>query len=125
MGWRGSFVLLAGMAIAAICQGGTPAEDAVKQEQQRFQGVWQVLGVEVGGEKRPAQEVAGWRLAIVADVMSARDGDRPLGESTYKLDVGRQPRAIDITYIRGPEKGRVLHGIYRLDGDRLSICATE
>src|SRR5262249_10576443 len=125
MGWRGYLVLLAGVAIAATCQGGTPPEDAVRQEQQRFQGVWKVRSVEVGGVTRPAEEVAGWRLVVVADVMSARDGDKLLGESTYKLGVGQQPRAIDITYIRGPEKGRVLRGIYRLEGNRLCICATE
>jgi uncharacterized protein (TIGR03067 family) len=123
MGWRGYLVLLAAVAIVATCQGGTPPEDAVRQEQQRFQGVWKVRSVEVGGVIRPAEEVAGWRLVVVADVMSARDGDKLLGESTYKLDVGPDPRTIDIAYIRGPEKGRLLRGIYRFDGARLTICA--
>src|SRR5262249_62206408 len=112
MGWRGYLVLLAGVAIAATCQGGTPPEDAVRQEQQRFQGVWKVRSVEVGGVTRPAEEVAGWRLVVVADVMSARDGDKLLGESTYKFDVGPGPRAIDIACLRGPDKGRLLRGTH-------------
>src|SRR5262245_43457051 len=100
MRWRGG-VVLAALVATGVAAAAAPPEDAVKQEQQRFQGVWKVLSLEVGGAKRSEQEFSGWRLVIVADVMSAKDGDKPLGESTYKLDVGKEPRAIDISYIRG------------------------
>jgi uncharacterized protein (TIGR03067 family) len=54
--------------------------------------------------------------------MTARDGDKVLDESTYTLDPGRDPKGITIAYTEGPDKGKRLRGIYRVEGDTLTIC---
>jgi uncharacterized protein (TIGR03067 family) len=44
------------------------------------------------------------------------------GYMTYKIDATDYPRTIDLTPDRGPAKGKVLKGIYELDGNTLKIC---
>jgi uncharacterized protein (TIGR03067 family) len=41
---------------------------------------------------------------------------------TYKADATDYPKTIDLTYDRGPAKGKALKGIYELDGNTLKIC---
>jgi uncharacterized protein (TIGR03067 family) len=41
---------------------------------------------------------------------------------SYKIDADGYPKTIDLTSDRGPAKGKVLKGIYELDGNTLTVC---
>jgi uncharacterized protein (TIGR03067 family) len=41
---------------------------------------------------------------------------------TYKADATGYPKTIDLTPDRGPARGKVLKGIYDLDGNTLKVC---
>ncbi|MFT3880498.1 MAG: TIGR03067 domain-containing protein [Gemmatales bacterium] len=43
-------------------------------------------------------------------------------EGTVKLDSSKTPKTMDITGTDGPNKGKTMLAIYKLDGDSLSIC---
>jgi uncharacterized protein (TIGR03067 family) len=43
-------------------------------------------------------------------------------KGTIKLDTDKKPKQIDVTPADGPEKDKVLEGIYTLDKDELKIC---
>ena len=55
--------------------------------------------------------------------MTTRDGTDLLDESTFRLDGSARPRAVDLRLTGGPDKGKSVLGIYKLEGDRLTICA--
>jgi uncharacterized protein (TIGR03067 family) len=38
------------------------------------------------------------------------------------MDETKTLKTIDMTIVAGKEKGKVYHGIYRLDGDMYTIC---
>jgi uncharacterized protein (TIGR03067 family) len=42
--------------------------------------------------------------------------------TTIKLDPGKSPKAMDITFTEGESKGKVSLGIYKIEDDRLTIC---
>ena len=57
------------------------------------------------------------------------DGDRFRTESpeanyegVFTIDVDATPAQIDIEFVEGPEAGNTCHGIYELNGDRLTLC---
>jgi uncharacterized protein (TIGR03067 family) len=57
------------------------------------------------------------------------DGDRFRSETpgvtyegVFNIDVESDPHAIDIEFVEGPEAGNTNHGIFRANGDRLTIC---
>ena len=77
--------------------------------------------LEVDGNAMPASMVASARLLI--------DGDRFRTESAeanydgvFTIDVDEKPPHIDIEFVEGPEAGNVSHGLFDLDGDRLTLC---
>lgn len=43
-------------------------------------------------------------------------------EGTVHMDASRSPKAFELRFTKGPEKGNVNYGIYELDGDTWKIC---
>lgn len=99
---------------------GAFSQDAVKKEQEKLQGTWQVLRQEYDGNDEAFQET---KLVFSADKIVVKDkqGEKAM---TYKLDPSMQPKNIDLTMeVQG--KKTELTGIYLLNGETLKICASD
>jgi uncharacterized protein (TIGR03067 family) len=108
-------VLLAGTLVLA---GGR--EGQIKRELERFQGIWQTVSVEIDGEPL-GPGVKKDRLTIKenAFVLSTRTGTTG---GLLTIDPTKRPRTIDTETRVGDNKGTRAVGIYRLDGDTLTVC---
>ena len=98
-----------------------PAKDELKQHQ----GTWAVTSSIYDG--RPAPEAIFRSIQRVVDgnhVYWTRDGKRFAG-TTIELDPAASPKAIDVIPDGGPNRGERVLGIYKLDGDGLTICVAE
>jgi uncharacterized protein (TIGR03067 family) len=96
-----------------------PADDAKKLE-----GTWAVVWREYDGQKSEdlndvlvGQE---YTVAIQGGVFEVtRDGYSVEGPLTLKVDGSKKPKAVDFV----DKKGRLVYqGIYRIKGDRLTLC---
>jgi uncharacterized protein (TIGR03067 family) len=110
--------------LATVPAAPLPEKDAAREDQQNMQGTWKTVSVESGGKKRADQEIKNWKLIIAGNKMTARDGDDLLDESTFQLDASKKPRAIELRYTAGPDKGKQVTGIYLIEKDTLKICVT-
>ena len=86
-------------------------------------GGWTLIGVEAAGQKetdfskQPAEQR---KIRATADkLIATKDGKEEA--STYKLDATKTPHEIDMTEPRNG-KTETLYGIYKLEGDTLTIC---
>jgi RNA polymerase sigma factor (sigma-70 family) len=89
---------------------------------EKIQGTWLVVSAEQGGNEAPAEAIKDFTVVISADKIAFK----PKGENnqfSYKLDPKKNPKVIEIaTPLDSPAKGKALHGLYALDGDRLKLC---
>jgi RNA polymerase sigma factor (sigma-70 family) len=122
-------VALALFAAAATAVGARALADkpaaadkkADAKDEEKILGTWDILSIEEGGQKMPAEALKGATLVMDADgkwVAKKADDEQ---SGTYELDPARKPKEIRITNTRGQS----LPGIYKLDGDRLTICVDK
>jgi uncharacterized protein (TIGR03067 family) len=113
-------VLLIGAVCLAFAPAPLPHRNSERSELARLQGEWRrARCVQYGQEYEPSV----WRVLVVGDRLRYVAGDRLTAEYALRLyPTGRPPR-IDFRDVA--VEGRVLHGVYRLEGDVLTVCTSS
>ena len=97
------------------------AEDSAKTEYERFAGTWRFRSAEFEGKKEPVENFKEFRLILKGDRYTVKAGSLTFG-GTYKVDVTKKPKHIDVTHTDGPQKGQIMKGIYELEADTYKVC---
>jgi uncharacterized protein (TIGR03067 family) len=97
------------------------AADEPKADQEAIQGKWVIVSFTVNGQPMAEDTYKDLRLEIKGDKYLITQGGETASR-TFKLDPTRKPKAMDVTYDDGPNKGKTNHAIYALEGDILTIC---
>jgi uncharacterized protein (TIGR03067 family) len=108
--------LVLGLAIAVGAPGPKEAPKAVPA---RIEGEWVVESYMLGG-KDVGREKGGTFVIADGKIALLKDGRRR-EEVEYKLDPKADPPRIDLSP-PAKEKEGVIPGIYKLDGDTLTLC---
>jgi len=110
--------------VSFAAAGGTLADDKadLDKEVKKFQGTWTFESSESGGKELPADELKGVILIFEGDKHTLKKGDEVIQVGTQKIDPSKSPKTIVVTMIEGPNKGKVMLGIYEIDGDTLKVC---
>jgi uncharacterized protein (TIGR03067 family) len=106
-------------ALVLVAVAGTlaAADDPNKKALDDLQGTWQLQRRTRGGKEAPADVVKRMRLVIAADKATPYEGDKAQTPATIAVDATKKPATIDIRHGR-----EGMPGIYRLEGDTLTIC---
>jgi uncharacterized protein (TIGR03067 family) len=107
--------LLIGLALTV----GAPAKDKKDAEKPSIVGVWSGEKNTRGGKEAPIPE-GGVTITFAADgKVIVKEGERERDSATYKVDAKKDPAEIDLI---PPKEEVTMRGIYRIDGDTLTIC---
>ena len=98
--------------------------DDAKKELKALQGKWKAVTLEAGGKPLPKDAVPDFTYTIRADGKAT--GKMPKGEYTAAITVDpkRDPKTIDNLHESGDQKGKKQYGVYKLEGDKLTVCIT-
>jgi RNA polymerase sigma factor (sigma-70 family) len=96
-------------------------KDEAPKDDEKIVGTWTVESYEEGGQKAAEGAIKEARVTFAADgKMTAKQGGREQ-EYTYKLDPAKNPKEFSMMN----DKGQTALGIYKLDGDTLTICVNR
>lgn len=100
------------------------ADEGVQKELKALQGSWKAVALEAGGMPLPKDSVPDFTFVIGADGKST--GKMPKGEysATIIVDPKKDPKTMDNLHESGPHKGKKQFGVYKLEGDKLTVCMT-
>jgi len=106
------------LAISALA---VPWLVAADREAEPLAGKWVMVSLEINGESVGEDLVSSASLVVEGNRYTPRYDERVIPE-TIKVDPAKTPGAIDFTYTDGPRKGEKVKGIYKLEGDRYTMC---
>ena len=89
-----------------------PPADAPRPDKDLLQGTWTVIRARQNGQAN--EQLLHASLIIAGDEFTSKVGDAVAGKGTWKVDATANPKAIDITYTEGADKGKTVKGIYHV-----------
>jgi uncharacterized protein (TIGR03067 family) len=90
-------------------------------DQEKLQGGWVLVGLDVREESVPAEKLAGTTLLIRKDKYTTvvKKKEYPV---TFTLDPKQDPKHIDMFIPDDSGISQLSKGIYKIEGDKLIIC---
>jgi uncharacterized protein (TIGR03067 family) len=97
---------------------------AVQNEQKELDGSWALVSSEVNGKKLPDEESNSLTLVVKDGKATLQYDSKPVSVATMTLDPTKTPKRLDINVVSGQSEGKKSLAIYKLDGDKLTMCWT-
>jgi uncharacterized protein (TIGR03067 family) len=87
----------------------------------QLQGTWAITSLEMDGRQLSPHDFAAARIVVEGDRFTSL-GMGAAYSGTLKLDPSTSPRALDMRFDDGPEKGNTNLCIYEFAGDVWKLC---
>ncbi len=109
------------VGLAALIAG-LIGSSAIDDDRDWQQGTWTVEAFESAGVATPPEIRATIERVVEGDHVVWKRQGKAFAGTTMTIDPAAQPKAIDLVSDGGPQRGEPVLGIYRRDGDRLTVC---
>jgi len=114
------------LLIVAVADAPKPAPTVDVAELKKFQGKWAVTGHTFGGKKTPEKDTTNWTLEVSGVKVVVREKIDVIEDLAINtLNPKTKPGSVDMKVTGGEDLDKVVKGIYRLEGDTLTICIAE
>jgi uncharacterized protein (TIGR03067 family) len=116
-----ALALLNGVAVAEDSARVDTTIESLMDDQERIQGTWTISRLEMAGKNILADEGAKYQVVIQNNSFITKHEGKEQASYRLKLDSARSPKTIDFVPTDVNKDGPEMIGIYKLDGDTLTI----
>ena len=116
--------IICALVMLAIPQFLCADDDDTAKEFKALQGKWKTVSMEVAGNQLPKGDLPPFTVVVGADGKSTGKFGEEEFKFTIKIDPKKSPRTIDNWHETGDQKGKKQYGIYKLEGDKWTVCIT-
>ena len=110
------------LAMTGALNANDAKEEAIKKDRKRYEGTWQVVSLEVDGNK-VAEDAKKITVINEADGRWAIEVEgKVIARGTSEIDPTKKPKAVDLTVTEGDGKGQIHLGTYEFKGDTRKVC---
>jgi uncharacterized protein (TIGR03067 family) len=99
-------------------------DDDIRKELKALQGTWKTVAMEAAGKPVPKDQLMDFTIVVAADGKST--GRIPQGPFQFTMTVNpkKNPKQLENLHETGEQKGKKQYGVYKLDGDKFTVCVT-
>jgi uncharacterized protein (TIGR03067 family) len=119
--------LLLTTLVLAGCQSSATRSDEspVQKEMKALEGTWKTAGAEEGGKPVPKDKLPQLTFTVHPDGKATVRAPDAEFETQSTIDPTKTPKTIDIHYLSGPFEDKWQYGVYKVDGGRWNVAATD
>jgi len=100
------------------------AADPKKDDADSPKGKWSALSISLGGKSLLADEVKDLKCTFDDKSYTQLKGSEVIEEGDFKVDTSKSPKTIDFDIKKGPDNGKKQLGIYKIDGEKLTLVVS-
>ena len=101
------------------------ADEPKKDDSETFKGNWSIRSITIDGRAAPEDLVKNFRCQFDEKTYNDKVAGEVIEEGSYTIDASRAPKTIDFDIKKGPKEGKRQLGIYKIDGDRITLVMTQ
>jgi uncharacterized protein (TIGR03067 family) len=110
------------LVVSCLPSAAAAGDAAVRAELKKLQGVWRPVLLRRAGETVADTSLPGARFEVKGDALRFNAGDKILLDVRVRVNPGKVPAEIDLLPAPDSRKGKAVRAIYRLEGNRLTLC---
>jgi uncharacterized protein (TIGR03067 family) len=96
--------------------------DDVRKDLKALEGKWKAVAVEFAGNPLPKENIPDFSFVVAAGGKATGRTDQGEFQFTMTIDPKKAPKTIENSHESGPQKGKKQYGIYKLEGDKFTVC---
>lgn len=119
-----TMVLLGSMVLAddkTEKGGAVKADGKTTAEAKKLEGTWDIVAFEIMGKKIDAPKGKGGTLVFAKGMKVTMKDPKGDKDGTYKIDVSKDPKTLDLIELKDGKEGEVMETIYEVDGDNMKM----
>jgi uncharacterized protein (TIGR03067 family) len=101
------------------------ADEPKKTPADLLKGKWSAVSLSMNGVKAQEDFLKGYKLNLEETTYTNLMGEEIAEEGEYRIDSAKSPKTIDFDIKKGQDQGKKQLGIYKLEGDKLTIVAAK
>jgi uncharacterized protein (TIGR03067 family) len=98
-------------------------DESIKKDRKKYVGTWQVVSLEVNGNKVKEEDTKKITVINEADGKWTIESEgKVVARGTSVIDPTKKLKTVDLTITEGNDKGKTALGIYEFSDDTRKVC---